>query len=76
MNADDYRLAVHEGMRAYAIAPGTGGNRYLRNVAKRLEEVGFTLDPDKLVWIRPKEKNGIKQLIDVSTLLPTQREES
>ena len=43
---------------AYVIKPERGGMRYLRNVAGRLQEIGFALDPATNTWVRWKVLDG------------------
>ena len=55
---------------AYFIRPGRGGKRYLRNVAARLRQIGFELDPLTDTWIRPKVGTDGRErpLLDLETL--------
>jgi hypothetical protein len=66
---DEWLKAHHPALRdVYVVRPGKGGYRYLRNVADRLQAVGFQFDVDSNVWIRPKVVAGVPSLIDVRTL--------
>jgi len=56
------------GLGSYAVKPGEGGHRYLRNIAGRLRAVGFNLDPSTGIWLRPKVIDGEEKLLDLETL--------
>ena len=66
---DDWLQAYHPALReAYVVRPGKGGYPYLKNVAGRLQAVGFRLDATGKVWVRPKVVDGVRSAIDVTTL--------
>ena len=66
---DDWLQAYHPALReAYVVRPGKAGYPYLKNVAGRLQAVGFLLDTTGKVWIRPKVVDGVRSAIDVTTL--------
>ena len=66
---DDWLQAYHPALRdAYVVRPGKGGYPYLKNVAGRLQAVGFRLDASGKVWVRPKVVDGVRSAIDVTTL--------
>jgi len=66
---DPWLEAYHPDLRdAYVVKPGTGGYRYLNNVAARLEGIGFVLDAERRLWVRPKVVGGVESLLDVNTL--------
>ena len=59
----------------YAIKPGNGGHRYLRNIAARLNAVGFYLDSSTNIWLRPKVIDGKERLLNLETLHELSAEE-
>jgi len=66
---DAWLQAYHPAVRdAYVVRPGKGGYRYLRNVAGRLQAVGFRPDATGKLWVRPKVVDGVRSAIDLTTL--------
>ena len=53
---------------AYAVKPGQGGNRYLTNIASRLQACGFVYDGPSGVWLFPKLVDGVERQLDMTTL--------
>ena len=66
---DAWLQAYHPAVRdAYVVRPGKGGYAYLRNVAGRLQAVGFRPDATGKLWVRPKVVDGVRSAIDLTTL--------